>query len=207
MGTLKRLTTDDIKHFQSLGSFDEHLIGLYSVAFGDPYVYEDTYSLYYDRLSKMLYLSFFELKESSDKNRYIETAQKKFNPEKMLTTSPEKLDEDLARYHCVKTSFDKDYQIHLPTFDETLKGKIHRHLRYRVNNAVKRGYYVELGREMSHAHYHLMASQAVKDSPWWDKQQYLSLKEYMKTFASPMLFNVFSNSSRLRIMRESTGSI
>jgi hypothetical protein len=100
--------------YQRLGRFDEHLVSFHSVAFGDPYIYEDTYLLHHDRLSKILYLSLFELNGCEDKLRCVETAAKLFRPEKIVITSPEKLQKDIGDSHCVYINFDRDYQIYLP---------------------------------------------------------------------------------------------
>ena len=180
--------------YQQLGRFDEHLISFHSVAFGDPYIYEDTYLLHYDRFSKILYLTLFELNGCEDKLQCVETAKKSFRPEKIVITSPERLQTDLGEFHCVTTDFDRDYQIYLPQFNETLVGNAYKDLRYRVHNAIKRGYYLELGRKMTPAHYHLVACHEMeKKCDWWDSQLYLSITDYLKHFTSPLLFNVFSN--------------
>ena len=194
MVTLKRLTKNTMILYQQLGRFDEHLVSFYSIAFGDPYIYEDTYLLYYDRYSKILYLSLFELKGNGDKLQCIETAVKLFKPEEIVIDSPEKLQADIGDFHCVNINFDRDYQIYLPNFNETLKGNAYKDLRYRVHNAIKRGYYLEIGRKMTPAHCHLVAChEAAKKCDLWDSQLYLSIRDYLKHFASPLLFNVFSD--------------
>ncbi len=194
MATLRRLTKNELVLYQQLGHFDEHLASFYSLTFGEPYVYKDTYFLYYDRFSKILYLSLFELNRYEDKLQCIETAAKLFNPEEIVTTSPEKLQLDIRDFHCRNIDFDKDYQIYLPDFDETMKGNAYKDLRYRVHNALKRGYHLEIGRKMTPAHYHLVAChEAEKNCDLWDTQLYLGIKDYLKSFASPLLFNVFSN--------------
>lgn len=164
------------------------------MAFGNPYIYDDTYPMYFDRLSKILHISLFGVKGDRNKVQCVETAEKHFRPEKIVITSPEKLPIDIRDYRCVNSYFDKDFQIYLPKFNETLKGKRYKHLRYRVNNATKRGYRLEAGREMAPAHYHIMARHEVeKKCAWWDMQLYLGIKDYLKNFASPLLFNVYLN--------------
>jgi hypothetical protein len=193
MGVLKKLTKSTVLLNQQVGHFDEYLISLYSVAFGTPYIYDGTYSLYFDPLSKMLYISLFHLKEEADQGQCIETANKRFHPEKMVITSPAKLQTRIDEFHCITTYFDQDYQIHLPRFDETLNGHAYKDLRYRVQNAVKRGYALEGGRRITHAHDHIIAChEAKKPYAWWDLQLYLSVKDYLKQYTSPRLFNVFS---------------
>jgi len=82
LATLKRLTKNTLILYQQLGHFDEHLASFYSLAFGEPYVYKDTYLVYYDRFSKILYLSLFELNGYEDKLQCVETAMKLFVPKK-----------------------------------------------------------------------------------------------------------------------------
>jgi len=191
---LKRLTKNTVVLYQRLGHFDEHLVSFYSVAFGDPYIYEDTYLLHYDQFSKILYLTLFELNGCEDRLRCIETAKKLFKPEKIVITSPEKLQTDMGDFHCVNIDFDRDYQIYLPKFNETLEGNPYKDLRYRVHNAIRRGYYLEIGRKMIPAHYHIVACHELeKKCNLWDSQLYLSIRDYLRHFASPLLFNVFSN--------------
>jgi hypothetical protein len=150
--------------------------------------------VYYDRFSKILYVSLFELNGCEDKLQCIETAAKLFETENIVITSPEKLQTDLGDFHCTTVDFDRDYQIYLPNFNETLEGNAYKDLRYRVNNAIKRGYYLEIGRKMTPAHYHLVARhEAAKKCDLWDSQLYLSMREYLEHFTSPLLFNVFSN--------------
>jgi hypothetical protein len=194
LATLKRLTKNTLILYQQLGHFDEHLASFYSLAFGEPYVYKDTYLVYYDRFSKILYLSLFELNGYEDKLQCVETAMKLFGPEEIVITSPEKLQTDIGDFHCVDVDFDRDFQIHLPKFNETLEGNAYKQLRYRVHNALKRGYYLEIGRKMTPAHYHLVAChETAKKCDLWDSQLYLGIRDYLKHFASPLLFNVFSN--------------
>ena len=194
LAVLKRLTKNAMILYQQLGHFDEHLAGFYSLTFGEPYVYKDTYLLYYDRFSKILYLSLFELNGCEDKLQCVETAAKLFDPEEIVITSPEKLHADIGDFHSSNTDFDRDYQIYLPKFDETLKGNAYKDLRYRVHNAMKRGYYLEIGRRFTPSHYHLVACHEMeKKCDLWDSQLYLGIREYLKNFSSPLLFNVFSN--------------
>jgi len=194
LATLKRLTKNTLILYQQSGHFDEHLASFYSLAFGEPYIYKDTYLVYYDRFSKILYLSLFELNRCEDKLQCIETTAKLFDPEEIVITSPEKLQTDIGDFHCVNINFDRDYQIYLPKFNEVLEGNAYKQLRYRVHNALKRGYYLEIGRKMAPAHYHLVAChETAKKCDLWDSQLYLGIRDYLKHFASPLLFNVFSN--------------
>ncbi|MGQ9460964.1 MAG: phosphatidylglycerol lysyltransferase domain-containing protein [Candidatus Bathyarchaeaceae archaeon] len=194
MIVLKRLTRNKLVLYQRLGHFDEHLASFYSLAFGEPYIYKDTYLLYYDRFSKILYFTLFELNGHEDKLQCIETAAKLFEPEEIVTDSPEKLQPDIGDFHCTNIHFDRDYQIYLPNFDETLKGNTYKDLRYRVHNAIKRGYSLEIGRKMTPAHYHLVAChETARKCDLWDNQLYLSIRDYLKHFSSPLLFNVLSN--------------
>jgi len=195
LAVLKRLTKNTMVLYQRLGHFDEHLASFYSLAFGEPYIYKDTYLLYSDRLSKILYLSLFELNGYEDKIQCAENTAKLFDPEKIVITSPEKLQTDIEDFHCTSTNFDRDYQIYLPKFNENLTGNSYKHLRYRVHNAIKRGYSLEIGRETTPAHYHLVACHEVeKKCDLLDSQLYLGIRDYLKKFASPVLFNVFSDS-------------
>jgi len=194
LAVLKRLTKNKLVLYQQLGHFDEHLASFYSLAYGEPYIYEDTYLLYYDRFSKILYLTLFELNGHADKLQCIETATKLFETEKIVIDSPEKLQTDIEDFHCTNISFDRDYQIYLPKFNENLEGNAYKDLRYRVHNAIKRGYYLEIGRKITPAHYHLVAChEATKNCDLWDSQLYLGIRDYLKHFTSPLLFNVFSN--------------
>jgi len=180
--------------YQRLGRFDEHLVNFYSVAFGDPYIYDETYLLYYDRFSKILHLSLFELNGREEKLQCVETAKKLFRPERMVITSPERLQADIGDFRCVNEDFDRDYQIYLPKFNEKMEGNAYKHLRYRVHNAIKRGYYLEIGRRMTPAHCHIVACHEMeKKCDLWDSQLYLGIRDYLKHFASPLLFNVFSD--------------
>lgn len=192
MTDIKRLTQKAIALYQQLGQFDEHLITLYSVAFGAPYTYNDTYILYYDENSKILYLSLFGLHGDTDVLQCLEAVSKRFTPDQLVVTSPTKLPVVFRTYQCVNTSFDRDYQLYLPTFDVTLQGAKYKELRYRVHHAVKRGYILMVTRTVTPAHHHIIARhECKKPVAWWDHQLYLSLKEYLTRFQSPLLFNVF----------------
>ncbi len=180
--------------YQRFGHFDEHLVSLYSLAYGDPYIYKDTYLAYYDRYSRILYLSLFELNGGEDKLKCIETATKLFKPEQLIITSPQELPTDMKGFHCLKTDYDKDYQIHIPDFDITLKGGALKQLRYRVHNAEKRGYVLKTGKKMTPAHFHIVAQhEQTKKLDLYDSQLYLGIWEYLRKFKSPLLFNIFFN--------------
>ncbi|MFP3985150.1 MAG: hypothetical protein ACLFU9_04195 [Candidatus Bathyarchaeia archaeon] len=179
---------------QRFGHFDEHLVSLYSLAYGDPYLYKNTYLVYYDRYSRILYLSLFELNGSENKLKCIQTAAKIFKPEQLIATSPQELPTNIEGFRCLKIDYDQDYQIYIPDFDETLKGGALKQLRYRVHNAEKRGYRLKIGKKMTPAHFHIIAQhEQSKKLDLYDSQLYLGIYEYLRKFKSPLLFNVFSN--------------
>ena len=179
---------------QRFGRFDEHLASLYSLAYGRPYIYKNTYLAYYDKQSRILYLSLFELHESENKLKCIQTAAKLFKPEKLIVTSPQELPLNIDEFRCFNVGYDRDYQIYILDFDETLKGGKLKQLRYRVHNAEKRGYSLKIGKKMTPAHFHIIAQhEQSKKLDLYDSQLYLGLWEYLQKFRSPLLFNVFSN--------------
>ncbi len=198
MALFRRLKKSMLTQYQRFGRFDEHLVSLYSLAYGNPYIYKDTYLVYYDKYSRILYLSLFELNGPEDKIRCVETATKLFKPEQLIITSPQELPVDITGFHCLKTDFDKDYQIFIPDFDETLKGGKLKPLRYRVHNAEKRGYTLRIGKKMTPAHFHIIAQhEQSKKLDLYDSQLYLGIWEYLQKFKTPLLFNVFSNDGAL----------
>lgn len=177
---------------QRFGRFDEHLAGLYSLAYGNPYIYKNTYLIYYDKYSRILYVSLFELHERENRTKCIQTAARVFNPEELIVTSPQELPPDIDDFRCVKVDYDKDYQIYVPDFDENLDGGKFKQLRYRVHNAEKRGYRLEIGKKMGPAHFHIIAQhEQTKKLDLYDSQLYLGIWEYLRKFKSPLLFNVF----------------
>ena len=183
-----------LTQYQRFGRFDEHLVSLYSLAYGNPYIYKDTYLVYYDKYSRILYLSLFELNGAEDKLRCLQSATKIFKPEKLIVTSPQELPKDIESFRCLKVDYDKDYQIYVPTFDETLKGGELKQVRYRVHNAEKRGYRLKIGKKMTPAHLHIIAQhEQAKKLDLYDSQLYLGIGEYLRKFKSPVLFNVFFN--------------
>ena len=195
---LKPLTQNDIVHCQKRGYFDEHLATLYSVAYGEPYIYKNKYLLYHDPMSKIVWLTLFALDNAEDTSvnttECFETSVKAFKPNKVITTSPTRLLSNLGDFHCETVYEDKDYQINLKQFDEKLNGGSYKHLRYRVNNAEKLGYTLAVSKELTVAHSHILALHLTKKSyAPWDYQLYLRLGEYLKRFSSPRLFNVFSS--------------
>jgi len=180
--------------YQRFGHFDEHLVSLYSLAYGDPYIYKNTYLVYYDKYSRILYISLFELNGSEDKLKCLETATKLFRPAQLIVTSPQELPIDIEGFHCLKVDYDKDYQIYVPSFDVSLKGRYLKKLRYRIHNAEKRGYRLKIGKKMTPAHFHIIAQhERSKKLDLYDSQLYLGIWEYLQKFKSPLLFNVFSN--------------
>lgn len=179
---------------QRFGRFDEHLAGLYSLAYGNPYIYKNTYLIYYDKYSRILYVSLFELHERENRAKCIQTAARVFNPEELIVTSPQELPPDIDDFRCVKVDYDKDYQIYVPDFDENLDGGKFKQLRYRVHNAEKRGYNLKIGKKMGPAHFHIIARhEQTKKLDLYDSQLYLGIWEYLRKFKSPLLFNVFLN--------------
>jgi hypothetical protein len=180
--------------YQRFGHFDEHLVSLYSLAYGDPYIYKDTYLIYYDKFSRILYVSLFELNGSVDRLKCVRTSTRLFKPEVLVVTSPQELPVELEGFHCQKVEYDKDYQICVPEFDDTLKGKGYRQLRYRVHNAEKRGYQLKIGKKMTPAHLHIIAQhEQAKKLDLYDSQLYLGVWEYLQKFKSPLLFNIFES--------------
>jgi hypothetical protein len=195
---LKRLTRNDVVHCQKRGYFDEHLATLYSVAYGEPYIYQNKYLLYHDHMSKIVWLTLFGLDNVEDTSvsttECFKALVKALKPNKVETTSPTRLPSNLDDFHCETVYEDKDYQINLQQFDEKLNGGSYKHLRYRVNNAEKLGYTLAVGKELTVAHSHIIALHLTKKSyAPWDYQLYLRLSEYLKRFSSPKLFNVFSS--------------
>lgn len=192
MALLRRLKKSMLVQYQRFGQFDEHLVSLYSLAYGDPYIYKDTYLVYYDRYSRILYVSLFELNGCEDRLKCIQTSTRLFRPEVLIVTSPQELPLDLEGFHCQKVDYDKDYQIYIPGFDDTLRGGKYKQLRYRVRNAEKRGYRLKMGKKMTPAHFHIIAQhEQSKKLDLYDSQLYLGIWEYLRKFKSPLLFNVF----------------
>lgn len=192
---MKRLTEDDVPSCQKRGYFDEHLITLNAQVYGDAYIYEDTYLVYHDPLGKMLWLTLFELNGSDnhiDRLECIKASLMEFQPRQIRSASPEELPLAVADYLCENSFLDRDYQIKLDEFDENLRGGSYDCLRYRVNNAVKRGYILGLGKEITPAHSYIMAHHiAEKTYNLWDYQLYLRLQNYVGKSPTAMLFNVF----------------
>lgn len=195
---LKQLTQNDIVHCQKRGYFDEHLATLYSVAYGEPYIYQNKYLLYHDPMSKIIWLTLFELDKAEDTSvdatECFKASVKTFQPNKIITTSPTRLPSNIGNFHCDNIYEDKDYQINLQQFNEKLNGGSYKHLRYRVKNAEKLGYTLAVGKELTVAHSHIIALHLTKKNyAPWDYQLYLRLGEYLKRFSSPRLFNVLSS--------------
>lgn len=191
LAIFEQLTKSRLITNQRFGRFDEHLASLYSVVYGKPYIYKDTYLAYYDKYSRILYLSLFELHENENRLDCIRFARSLFKPDRIVVTSPEKLPTNIEDFHCVKIDYDKDYQIHIPDFDETLKGGKFKQLRYRVHNAEKRGYCLKIGKNMTPAHFRIVAChEQTKKLDLYDCQLNLGIWEYLRKFDSPLLFNV-----------------
>jgi len=192
---VKRLSRKDVLGCQRRGYFDEHLVALYASAYGKPYLYEDSYLLYHDRLSRTLWVTLFGLAGNEEnKMDCLRASIERFKPQKVIVTSPKELPSDVGGFHCESVFFDKDYQINLRKFDQSLRGGVYKDLRYRVNNAKKRGYTSAIGKAVTPAHAHLMALHLTKRRyALWDYQLYLKIGEYVKKYSSPRLFNAFLN--------------
>ena len=194
MKDLKSLSEKELISYQRRGYFDENLVTFYSIAYGKPYVCRDTYILYSDPLTKTLSVFLFELNGKENVLECVNTALRNFKPNRLLVDSPEELPPDIGDYHRERTFVDKDYQINVKEFDENLRGKAYEKLRYRVNNARKRGYKLTVDRKMTAAHSFVIASHMTKEIyNVWDYQLYLAINEYVTRFSSPRFFNVFLN--------------
>ena len=194
---VKRLTQNEVLLYQKRGSFDEHLITLNAQVYGDPYVFEDTFLVYHDPMSETLWLTLFELNGSINHPSRLEclkASTAEFEPRKVTVASPEKLESTIGDYCCENMFFDKDYQVKLDEFDENLKGGAYECLRYRVNNALKRGYTLDEGKELTPAHSCVMAYHISKRQyHLWDLQLFLRLHKYVEKSTTAKLFNVALN--------------
>jgi len=192
---VKRVFDEDVPRYQQRGYFDDHLITLNSQVYGDPYIYADTYLVYHDPVSKMLWLTLFELNGSEnhpDRLECLKASLIEFEPRKIRVASPEKLEPTIGEYYCENAFSDRDYQIKLAEFDENLRGGSYECLRYRVNNAIKRGYTLSLGKEITPAHSYVMAYHVSKrDYNLWDYQLFLRLHNYVGKSTTAKLFNAF----------------
>jgi len=196
---LTQLGREDIVGAQQRGYFDEHIATLYSTAYGEPYLYDHRFLLYHDSASKTVSLTLFGLdrERGSDRERMscFKDSTAYFKPSKVIVTSPSRLPPHIGDYGCEKVYEDKDYQISLEQFDESLKGGSNKSLRYRVNHAKRCGYSLSIGKKLTPAHLNIMAYYLAKSKNYelWDYQLYLGLSEYVLRFDSPRLFNVFSD--------------
>jgi hypothetical protein len=164
---------------------------LYSLAYGKPYIYKDTYLAYYDKYSKILHLSFFELHETENKLSCIQEATKTFKPQKLVITAPHELPQMIDKFCCIDAHKDTDYQIFVPEFDEKLGGKKFKDARYRVHNAAKRGYTLKISKKMTPAHFHIIAQhEHSKRLDLYDRQLYFAIRDYLRNFKNPLLFDV-----------------
>ncbi|HKZ93804.1 MAG TPA: hypothetical protein VJ249_04385 [Candidatus Bathyarchaeia archaeon] len=191
---MQRLTEERVPHCQQRGYFDEHLITLNAQVYGEAYIYEDTYLVYHDPLGKMLWLTLFALKDSDnqiDRLECVKASLTEFQPRQIRTASPEELPPAIADYCCENAFSDSDYQIKLDEFDENLRGGPYDSLRYRVKNAIKRGYTLNVGKEITPAHSYIMAYHiSQKNYNLWDYQLYLRLQNYIIKSSTAKLFNV-----------------
>lgn len=104
----------------------------------------------------------------------------------------------IGRFRCVEVSRNKDYQIFVPDFDMTLKGGKLKDIRYRVRNAEKRGYTLNISKKMTPAHFHIIAQhEHSKRLDLYDRQLYFAIWDYLRKFKTPVLFNVFSGDTLL----------
>ncbi len=191
MRDFKSLSEDELIRYQKRGCFDENLVTFFSLAYGKPYIYRDTYVLYSDALTKTLSVFLFELNGKEDILECVNAALSAFKPNRFLVDSPKELPLDIGDYHRERTFVDKDYQINLKDFDENLRGKAYEKLRYRVNNAARRGYKLTVDKKMTAAHSFVIASHMTKEIyNVWDYQLYLAINEYVTKFSSPKFFNV-----------------
>lgn len=189
---LRSLSEDELVSYQRRGCFDENLVTFYSLAYGKPYVYRDTYVLYSEPFTKTLSAFLFELNGKEDMLECVNAALSAFKPSRVLVDSPEELSPDIGNYHRERTFVDRDYQINLREFDENLHGRAYEKLRYRVNNARKRGYVLKVDKKMTAAHSFVIANHMTKEIyNVWDYQLYLAINEYVTKFSSPRFFNVF----------------
>jgi hypothetical protein len=191
---VKQLAQNELALYQRRGRFDEHLIALNAQVYGDPYIYQDAYLVYHDPLCKMLWITLFELNDSkapASKYDCLKAAITEFKPKKIKTASPEKLKPIVSDYRCESSFFDRDYQIKLEEFDETLKGGSYQSLRSRVNNALRRGYKVNVGKKITPAHSYIIASHISKrEYQLWDLQLFLGLQSFMNVSKTAKLFNI-----------------
>jgi hypothetical protein len=192
---VKRLSEIDVSRCQERGYFDEHIITLNAQVYGTPYIYEDAYLVYHDPMTKMLWLTLFELNGNDnhvDRLECLKTSLVEFEPAKIRAASPEKLETTIGGYHCASSFLDRDYQIDLAKFDENLRGGSYDCLRYRVNNAIRRGYSLSIGKEMTPAHSYIVASHISKRNyNLWDYQLFLRLHNYVGNSTTAKLFNIF----------------
>lgn len=194
---MERLTEKDVVRCQKRGYFDEHLATLYSVAYGQPYLYEDRYLLYHDPLSKTVWLTLFGLDteryNDADMTECFRLSIKSFEPEEIIVTSPAALPLRMDDYLCETVYGDRDYQIKLKGFDVSLHGASYKDLRYHVNHAKRCGYSLTINKNLTSAHSHIMALHLMKARTYeiWDYQLYLKLSDYIQRFSSPKLFNIF----------------
>jgi hypothetical protein len=196
---LKRLSDEELVESQQRGYFDEHLATFYSLTYGEPYLYEDKYLLYSDSASRSVSITLFVLDNECGSVEERVTCFKEltsyFKPDKVIIASPSWLPSCVDDFVCIKEYEDKDYQINLGQFDENLIGGSYKSLRYRVNHARRCGHSLSVGKALTPAHIKIIAHFLEKSRNYesWDYQLYFGLSEYISKFASPRLFNVFSN--------------
>ena len=194
----KHLTKSALVYYQNFGLFDEHLASLYSLAYGKPYIYKDTYLAYFDSYGKILHLSLFELNKPESAVSCIGEAIKLFKPEKLVITAPYEMPKTIGKFQCFDVNQDTDYQIYVPNFDVTLKGSTLSDARYRVRNAEKRGYTLKIGKKMTPAHFHIIAQhEHSKRLDLYDRQLYFAIYDYLRNFKSPVLFDVVCDGTLL----------
>lgn len=203
LSNVRKLTDNDALSYQRRGYFDEHLVTLYSLAYGEPCIYKETYLLYYDSIKKELSITLFELNKNEgnsheDRMECIQAGIDAFAPERITLTTPERMPQALGGYRCQAVFFDCDYQIYLPEFDEKLRGHRYKDLRYRVHNAAKREYFLEVGKHVTQKHIDLVDLHLAKRTlnPW-DIDLCESVVRYIRKFSSPKLFNAFQGDALL----------
>ena len=187
---LKILNKHEKEDAQKRGYMCEHLLCLYSMVSDRTALYNDTFPVFLNSFGETDVILFGLDKKGEDQLTCIRELMK-LPMNTLNIVSPTAFNGVPG----VKTKYvDWDFHINVAEFDLNLGGRRYKPLRYRIQQAEKKGYHTRLARNFTSKHTYILSRHMARyNLDVWDYEELLSLDRFFREHEHGLMMEAYQN--------------
>ncbi len=187
---LKILNKHEKEDAQKRGYMCEHLLCLYSMVSDRTALYNDTFPVFFNSFGESDVILFGLAKTGEDRLTCVrELMNLPIHTLNIISPTA------LTGVPNVRTLYvDWDFHINVNEFDLELKGRRYKRLRYRIQQAEKKGYHTRLTRTFTSKHTYILSRHMARHKlNVWDYEELLSLDRFFREHEHGLIMEAYQN--------------